>query len=94
MLDGARAIMNLQEQSRTIRMSFACFEMNAGSVTPSQRSSIAEASMITLASFFVPALLATLLLLVLVRLVLVRGLTGFVHSLVGLTAQRAAGQGV
>jgi len=95
MLGNPQAIM---KQSCATCMSFACFEMYASSATPTQCRNVAEASMMTLVSFFVSVLLSVLPVLVLVHLVLVRCLTGLVnlYSLVGLTAQRAsaARQGV
>lgn len=83
------------EQSRGSHMSFACPAVKAGSATPTKSCSIVETIVTTLVSFFV--LVATLLVH-LVRLVLVRCLTGLVklNSLVGLTTPRActAVQGV
>jgi hypothetical protein len=93
MSGNAQAIM---KQFRATYMPFACFEMNAGSVTPIKCRSIVEASVMTPVSFFVIVLLSVLL--VLVRLVVVRCLTGLVklYGLVGLTTSRAsaAGKGV
>ncbi len=79
-------------------MPFACFEISAGSATPIQYRSmntIVETSVMTLVSLFVPVLLSVLSVLVLVRLVLVRCLTGLLklQGLVGLIAQRASAAG-
>jgi hypothetical protein len=94
-----RAIIN-PKQSRAIRMSFACPEINAGCTTPTQSNNAVETGVMTPVSFFVSVLLAALLPVVRVCLVvvLVCRLTGLatLNGLVGLTASRActAGQGV